>query len=137
MWECSLQGRGYGTVEFQLLFRYPIDCDSCRRRGMVNRRSVPAPNPPPCFSGEGRVFGQNPLCITPLRLQPQSPVLIQVRPDCPHPPSYLCLISPRFSSCGDSLVDKYTRLLRNPRVVARLLFVRLRYGMPQLREDLV
>ena len=47
-----LQGRRYCAVEFHALRRYPLKCDSSGWRGMVHRRSVPAPHPPPCFSEE-------------------------------------------------------------------------------------
>ena len=130
-------GGGYGTVYFQPLRCYPIYSDSCGHQGVVHRRSVPSPYPPPSFSGEGRASGPQPLYILPCRLCPTLPVLLQGFPYCisqPHDPS---LISPMFSPRGDSLVDNSPRCLRNPRIVARRPFVRIWYSAPQLQEDLV
>ena len=130
MWVYSIRGGwgwGYGTVEFH----------ACGRWGVVHRHSVPPPHNHPCFAGKGGVSDQQSLHILSFRHCPQSPFLIQRRPNSLSHPSESPLVPPWFLPCGDSLVDGYPHIRQCPQVVARCPFVWLWKGAPQLSEDLV
>ena len=134
---CYFPGRGYIAVDFHALLRYLLRCDSCRRRGLVHRRSVASPHQPPIFSGEGRVSGYKLLYILPHYLRPPSPVLLQGYPYYPSQPPGPSLVSYRLSPCGDSLVDESPRCLGKPGVMMRHPFVWLLDGAAQICKNLV
>ena len=133
----GMGGGGYDTVEFHVLHRNPLECDSSGRRDMIHRCSVPYPHPPPCLVGEGGFTGQNPLYIFARFLHPLPLFLLQRRPNCLSQPLYPCMAPPGFLPREDSLVDESPCLLQDPLVVAHGLFFWLRHSAPQLVEDLI
>ena len=135
MWRYSLTG-GFSASEFRALFRDPLECDSSRRRVVVHRRSVPPLHPPSYFVLWGGVPAQQSIRIISHQRRPPSPVLLQCRPNGTSQTSDSPLVSPWFPPCRYSLVDDSPRLCQYPQVAARRPFFRLRYGAPQLSEDI-